>query len=77
VSEIRIGLNQAGRGLSGHPSLDSCMAGVVSLGMGNNEMLGGNVRSTLSLGLPASRVSLHAGDILLVDAGSLAEAGSS
>jgi hypothetical protein len=73
VSEVRVGLHQPCRGLTGVPALDGCLAGIVSLGIGNNELLGGDVASTLNLGLPSRNVTLQAGDATVVREGSLAE----
>ncbi len=51
---------------SGLPVLDSCKEGVVFLGFGNNELLGGTVRSTFDLTIPLDRASLWADDVPLV-----------
>jgi leucyl aminopeptidase (aminopeptidase T) len=62
--------NQPSR--SGLPVLDSCKEGVVSVSFGNNELLGGTVRSTLDLTVPLDRASLWADDVPLVLHGRLA-----
>lgn len=52
--------------LSGLPALDCCLEGVVFVGFGNNELIGGDVRSTLDLSFPLNRASLQAGSMPLV-----------
>lgn len=59
IGNVTIGLNPGGRGPSGRPELDSVLAGVVTLHLGNNELWGGSVRSTLNLSFPALEVSLR------------------
>jgi leucyl aminopeptidase (aminopeptidase T) len=73
ISGIRIGLNPAGRGPTGKPLLDACLAGTVTLHFGNNELQGGDVKSTLNLALPASDVSLASGDRAIIVSGTLPE----
>jgi leucyl aminopeptidase (aminopeptidase T) len=69
-----VGLAPAGptpAGLTGKPVLDSCLMGMVTLGFGNNELLGGDVHSTLNLVLPAPALTLRAGDEEIIRDGSL------
>jgi leucyl aminopeptidase (aminopeptidase T) len=73
LSGVRFGLNPAGRGPTGMPVLDACLAGTVTLHFGNNELQGGDVRSTFDLTLPACRVTVESGERRLVTAGVLAE----
>ncbi|MBK8232645.1 MAG: helix-turn-helix domain-containing protein [Candidatus Eisenbacteria bacterium] len=73
VSELRVGANLQAAGLTGVPALDCCLSGVVTLGLGNNELLGGDVRSTFGLALPMARATLRAGDHLLVENGRLVD----
>jgi hypothetical protein len=84
ISELAIGLNPAGSGplagtpgrarpagFTGKPVLDSCLTGRVTLGFGNNELLGGDVRSTLNLILPAAALTMRAGGVEIVKNGIL------
>lgn len=71
LSSISIGLNERGSGSTGRPELDSVLAGVVTLGFGNNELLGGSVRSTFNLALPAHGLTLTSGARALVRHGRL------
>lgn len=71
LSGVRFGLNPAGRGPTGKPILDACLAGTVTLHFGNNELQGGDVRSTLDLIMPACHVTVESGGARLVDAGRL------
>lgn len=71
IAEVRFGLNPGGRGLTGKFMLDACLAGVVTVSFGNNELLGGPVRSTLDLWLPARGMTVHAGETVLVEDGTL------
>jgi leucyl aminopeptidase (aminopeptidase T) len=71
VAEFGIGLNEAGSGLTGKPVLDACLSGSVTLSFGNNELLGGNVRSTLNLVMPATGLTITADGTDLVDRGRL------
>ena len=73
LSGVRFGLNPAGRGPTGMPVLDACLAGTVTLHFGNNELQGGDVRSTFDLTLPAGRMTVESGARQLVTAGTLAE----
>lgn len=73
LARVSVGLNPAGSRMTGKPSLDSCLSGVVTLSFGNNELLGGDVRSTLDLSLPASGAILRAGTRELVRRGRLVE----
>ena len=73
LSGVRFGLNPAGRGPTGFPVLDACLAGTVTLHFGNNELQGGDVRSTFDLTLPAGRMTVESGARQLVTAGVLAE----
>ncbi|MBK8231231.1 MAG: helix-turn-helix domain-containing protein [Candidatus Eisenbacteria bacterium] len=59
LSAVTIGLNDGGRGPTGRPELDSLLSGSVTLEFGNNELLGGTVRSTFNLGLPAHGLSVR------------------
>jgi leucyl aminopeptidase (aminopeptidase T) len=74
ISGIRFGLNPAGRGPTGKPVLDACLAGAVTLHFGNNELQGGDVKSTLDLVLPASDITVMAGDHEIITSGRLAAA---
>lgn len=61
LAHVRVGVNEnatAVPGLSGWPPLDSCLDGVTTLGFGNNELLGGEVRSTIDLALPSRSARL-------------------
>lgn len=71
LSGIRFGLNPAGRGPTGKPILDACLAGAVTLHFGNNELQGGDVRSTIDLILPACHLTVDSGDVRLVEGGKL------
>lgn len=62
LAEIGIGLNPGGHALTGKPVLDACMEGTVTLTFGNNELIGGDVRSTLTLILPTRSLSVSAGE---------------
>lgn len=73
VSELRFGLNPAGQRATGKPPLDACLAGTVTLGFGNNELLGGSVRSTMGLLLPSFHTTVRLEDDLLVRAGALVD----
>jgi hypothetical protein len=66
VAEIRFGLNPGGTGLTGKFILDACLAGNVTVTFGNNELLGGRVRSTLDLWLPSRSTTVRAGDVSVV-----------
>ncbi len=59
LSSVTIGLNSGGPGPTGRPELDSVLAGVVTLDFGNNELLGGNVKSTFNLSLPAHGLTVR------------------
>jgi len=69
LSGVRFGLNPAGRGPTGKPILDACLAGALTLHFGNNELQGGDVRSTLDLILPACYLSVDCGATRIVDGG--------
>jgi leucyl aminopeptidase (aminopeptidase T) len=78
ISGVRFGLNPAGRGSTGKPILDACLSGTVTLHFGNNELQGGDVKSTVTLILPASHLTVVAGKsvpgkLALVDSGELAQ----
>lgn len=75
LSGVSIGLNPGGTGPTGRPELDTLLAGVVTLGFGNNELAGGTVRSTFNLGLPAHGRSVRSGATPLVVRGILASGG--
>ena len=72
LSSVTIGLNSGGAGPTGRPELDSVLAGVVTLGFGNNELSGGSVRSTFNLSLPAHRLTVRTQTRTLVVRGRLA-----
>ena len=71
LSGFRFGINPAGRGPTGKPILDACLAGAVTLHFGNNELQGGDVRSTIDLILPACHLTVDCGSTRLVDGGKL------
>jgi len=71
LSGIGIGLNPGGRALTGKPSLDAILSGVVTICFGNNELEGGSVRSTLTLNLPSRSMTVTAGNRPLVTGGIL------
>jgi len=71
LAGIRFGLNPAGRGPTGKPILDACLSGTVTLHFGNNELEGGEVRSTMDLLLPACSLTVRSGETVLVEAGEL------
>jgi leucyl aminopeptidase (aminopeptidase T) len=72
ISGVRFGLNPAGRGPTGKPILDACLAGTVTLHFGNNELQGGDVKSTINLILPSCHLTVISGKFALVDSGELA-----
>ncbi len=69
VAMVTFGLNPAGRGPTGKPTLDSCLEGTVSLHFGSNELLGGQGRSTLNLVFPHTALSVRNGPFTLLDSG--------
>ena len=72
LAGFSIGLNPAGADLTGKASLDACLAGTVTISFGNNELRGGDVRSSLDLQLPAGAATVvTAGGIELVRHGQL------
>lgn len=71
LSGVTIGLNPGGAGLTGRPELDSVLAGVVTLHFGNNELWGGNVKSTFNLSLPGHGLTVRARTKSLVIRGRL------
>lgn len=71
LSCVSIGINPGGQGLTGRPSLDAIFSGVVNITFGNNEVDGGSVRSTLTLNLPSSVMTLRAGSHTVVAEGVL------
>jgi leucyl aminopeptidase (aminopeptidase T) len=71
VSGLRFGLNPAGRGPTGKPILDTCLLGAVTLHFGNNELQGGDVRSTMDLILPACHLSVESGGRRIIEDGHL------
>jgi leucyl aminopeptidase (aminopeptidase T) len=73
LAGVQLGLNPAGRGPTGKPSLDACLEGVVTFAFGNNELLGGDVRSTVNLILPCSQLTAQVGDLTLARDGRLAK----
>ncbi|MEZ4654503.1 MAG: hypothetical protein R3E12_13185 [Candidatus Eisenbacteria bacterium] len=75
ISGIDVGINVAGTGSTGKPTLDSRMEGVVTVSFGNNELDGGTVSSTLTLNFPLIKHSLSAGNENLCLDGRLASQG--
>jgi leucyl aminopeptidase (aminopeptidase T) len=73
LSGIRFGLNPAGQGPTGKPILDACLSGAVTLHFGNNELQGGDVRSTIDLIMPACHLTVDCGETRLVEGGRLAD----
>lgn len=73
IAQLSIGLNPAGQGTTGMPVLDPNLAGTVSLSFGNNELLGGSVRATLDLIMPATSLTVRGGDAEIVRRGILAD----
>lgn len=73
LSAISVGLNPAGSAVTGRPELDSVQLGVITLDFGNNELWGGDVRSTFNLSLPARGATLRVGTRTLVSRGSLVD----
>jgi hypothetical protein len=71
ISGVRFGLNPAGRGPTGKPILDACLSGTVTLHFGNNELQGGDVKSTVTLILPACHLTVISGKSTLVESGEL------
>lgn len=71
LAEVSIGLNPGARLPTGKPVLDACMEGSITFTFGNNEQLGGSVRSTFTLILPAGDRSLHASGACIIDQGTL------
>lgn len=71
ISGVRFGLNPAGRGPTGKPILDTCLLGAVTLHFGNNELQGGDVRSTMDLILPACHLSVNSGGRAIIVDGQL------
>jgi hypothetical protein len=72
LAGVQFGLNPAGRGATGKPNLDACLEGVVTFAFGNNELLGGDVRSTMNLLLPCAKLTARAGGLTLIQDGRLA-----
>lgn len=73
LSGVRFGLNPAGQGPTGKPILDACLAGAVTLHFGNNELQGGDVRSTIDLIMPACHLTVDCGGRRLVTGGRLSD----
>jgi leucyl aminopeptidase (aminopeptidase T) len=73
IAGVQIGLNPAGRGPTGKPSLDGCLEGVFTFAFGNNELMGGDVRSTFNLVLPCGKLTCRAGNLQLTHQGKLPE----
>jgi leucyl aminopeptidase (aminopeptidase T) len=73
LSSVGFGLNPAGKGPTGFPVLDGCLEGAVVLSFGNNEQMGGDVRSTLDLSFPSLSLTVRAGGATLVERGALIE----
>ncbi len=78
LGNVSFGLNPAGRGPVGKRTVDQCLEGTVTLHFGNNELSGGDVRSTLSLPFPNASVTVRSARHELVRNGALVwDAGSS
>ncbi len=73
LSAVTFGLNPGGVGPTGRAELDSVLAGVVTLDFGNNELLGGSVKSTFNLSLPAHAVTVRTRTMSPVKQGRLAQ----
>lgn len=73
LSSVTIGLNPGGAGPTGRPELDTVLAGTVTLNFGNNEIWGGNVKSTFNLCLPAHGLTVRTESTSLVLRGRLVE----
>ena len=73
LSSLTIGLNPGGTGPTGRPELDTVLAGTVTLNFGNNEIWGGNVRSTFNLSLPAHGLTVRTRSTSIVVRGRLPE----
>lgn len=71
IAEVGIGINPGARALSGKPVLDARMAGTVTVMFGNNELIGGDVRSTLSMIFPSRSHTVRVGRDVIVEAGEL------
>jgi len=71
LAAVRFGLNPIEKVFTGKPSLDACFAGMVSLRFGNNEILGGEVTSTMDLILPNSHATVRAGGRTILSEGHL------
>jgi len=69
LAEVGFGLNPGARRETGKPVLDACMEGAVTATFGNNEQLGGHVRSTLTLILPARDRDFFADESPIISAG--------
>ncbi len=71
LSGLTIGLNPGAIGPTGRPELDSVLSGSVTLHFGNNELWGGNVKSTFNLSLPAHALTVRTRSRTLVTEGRL------
>jgi leucyl aminopeptidase (aminopeptidase T) len=74
IAEVGIGINPGARALSGKAVLDSRMEGTVTVMFGNNELIGGEVRSTLSMILPSRSLTVFVNRDLIVEEGRLVAA---
>ncbi|MEZ4654974.1 MAG: helix-turn-helix domain-containing protein [Candidatus Eisenbacteria bacterium] len=77
IAGVGIGVNPGGQVLTGRPSLDGQFEGVVTISFGDNELDGGNVRSTLRINLPSRAMTATVGDRTLVSMGVLRDRGDS
>jgi len=73
LATVRFGINPACPQMTGKLSLDICQEGGVTLTFGNNELLGGDIRSTIDLVIPASNVTVSFGETQVVRDGRLLE----
>lgn len=74
IAEVGIGVNPGAQTLSGKAVLDSRMEGTVTVMFGNNELIGGDVRSTLSMILPSRSHTVRVNGALIVEEGRLVAA---
>ena len=66
-----IGINPGAHTLSGKAVLDSRMEGTVTVMFGNNELIGGDVRSTLSMIRPSRSHTVRVDHDRIVEEGRL------
>ncbi|MBK8233854.1 MAG: helix-turn-helix domain-containing protein [Candidatus Eisenbacteria bacterium] len=71
IAEVGIGINPGAHTLSGKAVLDSRMEGTVTVMFGNNELIGGDVRSTLSMILPSRSHTVRVDHDRIVEEGRL------